>query len=114
VPGAPQPFAAAVVLLAGPGCVSSCDNFVSLIRDNGLGKLAGLPPRGGDSPVRLPLARTLQNSQPFSFVLTVAVNYRPGGLVLEGNPPSPDFPVAPSASNRGKYLEAVLSAVAWP
>jgi hypothetical protein len=114
VPGAPQPYAAAVVLLTGPDCVSSCDNYVSLIRDNGLGKLAGLPPRGGDSPVRLPLVRSLQNGQPFSFVLTVAVNYRPGGQVLEGNPPAPDFPVAPSASNRGKYLEAVLSAVAWP
>lgn len=114
VPGAPQPFPAALVVLAGPGCVSSCDNYVSLLRDNGLAKLAGLSPRGADSPVRLPLAFALKNGQGFRYVLTVAVNLRPGSEVLEGNPPAPDFPVPPTAANRGTYLEAVLSSILWP
>ncbi len=111
---ASQPFGTQVALLAGPGCVSSCDNFVALMKDHGLAKLAGLAPRGGDSPVRLPLEVKLKDGQSSArFILTVAVNHRPGGAVLEGAPPAPDVPVYPSATNRGGYLDAVLAVLPW-
>lgn len=108
------PIAVESTLLAGPGCVSACDDFVVILRDNALAKLAGRSSEGGDSPVRVPVSMLLADEETeVVLVLTVAVSYRPAGPILQGNPPAPDVPVFPSASNRGAYLESVLQALGW-
>jgi hypothetical protein len=85
-----------------------------MMKDSGLAKLAGMPSAGADSPVRLPLDLPLKNGKDkVAFVLTVGVNHRSNGKILEGTPPAPDYPVYPSAATRGKYLEAVLAAAGW-
>jgi hypothetical protein len=47
------------------------------------------------------------------FSPEVRENARPDCARQSRDPPAVDFPVYPSAATRGKYLEAVLSAVGW-
>lgn len=110
---ASSPWAGEVVILTGPGCFSSCDNFVAMMKDSGLAKLAGTPPAGADSPLRLPLTAPLKNGARVTFVLSVAVNRRENGEILEGGPPLLDHPVYPTGATRGRYLEVVLSTIGW-
>ena len=57
----------------------------------------------------LPLA----DGTAFDLELTVGISYRPNTnhVVLEGNAPALDFPLYPSAKNRGRYLDEVLEMV---
>jgi hypothetical protein len=112
----PAASAVEAIVLTGPGCVSACDNFVSVMKDNNIAKLAGMPSAAADSPHRYWAELSLADGEAFDLVLTVAVSDRPGtnGVVLEGHPPAIDFPVSPTPSNRGGYLNAVLGTIVWP
>lgn len=104
---------AEVVVLTGPDCVSACDDFTAVMKDSGVARIAGMPPAAGDSPVRVRVPLELADGTSFGVVLTVAVNRRPNGAVLEGAPDMPSVPVFPSAANRGRYLDTVLGAVGF-
>jgi hypothetical protein len=75
-----------VAVLTGPGCVSACDHFVSMVKDNDLGLVVGLPSRGADSPTRAKKEFALKNGESFSLVFTTAIGYRANGEPQEGNP----------------------------
>jgi hypothetical protein len=85
------------------------------MKDNGIARTAGTPSAGADSPLRYWAALPLANGESVDLVVTVGVTDRPGSSdsVLEGSPPAIDFPVAATAQNRGRYLDAVLAAIAW-
>ncbi|MBK8167770.1 MAG: hypothetical protein IPK64_17625 [bacterium] len=103
------------VVLCGPATFSSGDMFVTLMKDNGVAKLAGMPSGAGDAPYRWTLDYPLADGTRVTLRLTNAVSYRPytGGLTVEGNPPALDFPVFPTRANAAAYLDSVLAAVGW-
>ncbi|MBI2896134.1 MAG: hypothetical protein HYY06_21430 [Deltaproteobacteria bacterium] len=103
------------VVLTGPGCLSSCDDFVSIMRDNGIARTAGSPSGAADSPFRYESVLPLEDGTELRIVQTVGVSFRPGldDVTLEAHPPPVDFPVPPTAENRGRMLDAVLAAVSW-
>ena len=111
-PAAGAPLSA--VVLTGPGCLSSCDLFVSTMSANGIARVAGEPSGAGDSPFRATLTRALADGTPVHHMLTVGASFHPGSdTPLEGNPVTVDVPVRRTLANRGRYLDAVLTAVGW-
>jgi hypothetical protein len=111
----PSPrLGASAVVITGPYCASSCDNFAVLMKDAANARIVGMPARAADSPVRVNFtARLADGKSAASFVLTVAVNKRATGAVVEGVPAALDVAVFPSAATRGAMPEAVLAAVGW-
>jgi hypothetical protein len=103
------------VVLCGPATFSSGDMLVTLMKDNGLARLAGMPPGAGDAPYRWTLDYPLADGTKVTLRLTNAVSYRPhtGGLTVEGNPPALDVPVYPTRANAAAYLDSVLAGVGW-
>lgn len=103
------------VVLCGPATFSSGDMLVTLMKDNGIARLAGMPPGAGDAPYRWTLDYPLADGTKVTLRLTNAVSYRPhtGGLTVEGNPPALDVPVYPTRANAAAYLDSVLAAVGW-
>jgi hypothetical protein len=105
----PPPWTVSV--LTGPFCVSACDDFVSIIADNAMGKLVGMPTASGDSPFQYALPITFANGEVVDLTLTVGDSLRPGTTtIVEGHPATIDFPLRPSADNRGRYLDAAIAA----
>jgi hypothetical protein len=103
------------VVLCGPATFSSGDMLVTIMKDNGIAKLAGMPSGAGDAPYRWRLDYPLADGTKVSLRLTTAVSYRPNsnGVIIEGNPPIVDFPVYPTRANAGAFLDSVLAAVGW-
>lgn len=103
------------VVLAGPLTFSSGDMFVSIMKDNGIARLAGMPSGAGDAPYRWQLDYPLADGTRVTLRLTTAVSYRPNTdqVTLEGNPPALDHPVYPTRTNSGALLDSVLTAVGW-
>jgi hypothetical protein len=112
-PGTPPTtaFVGPTTLLTGPDCASSCDDFVAVLHDNKLARSVGMPTHGADSPVRVPLALKLADGTSVTLQLTIGVNQRPGGQIVEGDPTPVDVPLYTTASNATGYLDAVLSTV---
>jgi len=94
-----------VAVLSGPGCISSCDQFVSLIKDNNIGRVVGLPSRGADSPTRAKKEFVFKNGEKFSMVFTTAIGYRPNGELLEGNPASVEYYLFPEDDYVNKMIQ---------
>lgn len=103
------------VVLCGPATFSSGDMFVTIMKDNGLAKLAGMPSGAGDAPYRWKLDYPLADGTKVTLRLTAAVSYRPnsGGIICEGNPPAVDYPMYPTGANADTQLDSVLAAVGW-
>lgn len=95
-------------ILSGPQCLSSCDQFVSIIKDNGLGTILGLPSQGSHAPFRANKTFSLANGQKFTFQVVNGVGYRANGELLEGNPPQPDVKFYFN-SNGLKKAETIIS-----
>lgn len=102
------------VVLCGPGTFSSGDMFVTIMKDNGIARLAGMPSGAGDAPYRWALDYPLADGTRVRLRLTTAVSYRPNsaGIIIEGNPPPLDIPLYPTRGNAGAIVEAALEA-AW-
>lgn len=94
-----------LAILAGPGCVSSCDQFVAIIADNKIGTVVGLPSRGGHSPMRAKKEFQLQNGEKFSMIFTTGIGYRPNGEPLEGNPAQVDYYLFPEDNYLNKMIQ---------
>jgi len=103
------------VVLAGPSTFSSGDMFVTLMKDNGLARLAGMPSGAGDAPYRWSLDYPLADGTKVTLRLTTAVSYHPGsdGVTIEGNPSPLDHPLYPTRANSAAFLDSVLTAVGW-
>ena len=103
------------VVLCGPQTFSSGDMFVTIMKDNGIAKLAGMPSGAGDAPYRWTLDYPLADGTKVTLRLTTAVSYRPhsGGIIIEGNPPAIDYPLYPTRANADSLLDSVLVAVGW-
>jgi hypothetical protein len=103
------------VVIAGPSTFSSGDMFVTIMKDNGIVKLAGMPSGAGDAPYRWTLDYPLADGTKVGLRLTTAVSYRPNsdGVIIEGNPPTLDYPVYPTRSNSETQLDSVLTAAGW-
>jgi len=93
-----------VAVLSGPLCVSSCDQFVSIFKYNDMGRVFGLPSRGGTMPSGMEEEFVLKNGDKFSVRLPTGIGYKPDGEALEGNPPIPDFFLFPQEN----YLRIML------
>jgi len=99
-----------LAILSGPGCVSSCDQFVAIIADNNLGRIVGLPSRGAHSPMRAPKEFTLKNGDKFSMIFTTGIGYRPNGEPLEGNPAKVDNYLFPEENYINKMIQRLKTA----
>lgn len=97
-----------VAVLSGPVCMSSCDQFVAMVKDNGIGKVLGLPSRGADSPMRAQKAFSLKNGDKFSLIFSAGNGYRPNGELLEGNPAKVDYYLYPEDGYIGKMEQVLL------
>jgi len=110
-PAKPDPIKPELFILSGPACISACDQFVAIIQDNKIGKVIGMPTRGGHAPFRVVRDFELKERTKFQLTMVVGIGYRPNGLQLEGNPATPDFPLYPDEKNQQDYLSYVLKIV---
>lgn len=103
------------IVLCGPQTFSSGDMFVTIMKDNGIAKLAGMPSGAGDAPYRWTLDYPLADGTKVTLRLTTAVSYRPNsdGITIEGNPPTVDYPVFPTRANTDALLDSVLVSAGW-
>ena len=106
-------FRAAV--LTGPRCFSACDDFVAMLRGNGIAPTIGMPTGAGDAPYALDAALPLADGSTATVRLTVGVSFLPGAEAtpLEAHPAIVDVPLPPAESNRGRYVEAALARAPW-
>jgi hypothetical protein len=100
-----------LVVISGPACRSACDDYLGILRLNGIAKTAGMPSSGATSPLRTTSVFHFADGTPFSMSLSTGLNLLPNGESLEGNPPPIDSLVLPTEKNRGHYLEAVMSSI---
>jgi hypothetical protein len=106
-------FRAAV--LTGPRCFSACDDFVAILRDNGIAPTLGQPTAAGDAPYAFDTTLPLADGSTAVLRLTVGVSFHPGSLdvPLEGHPGPVDVPLPPSSTNRGGVVAEALARVPW-
>ena len=106
-------FRAAV--LTGPRCFSACDDFVAILRDNGIAPTLGQPPAAGDAPYSFDTTLPLADGSTAALHLTVGVSFHPGtiDIPLEAHPTVVDVPLSPAADNRGGVVAAALTRVPW-
>ncbi len=102
-----------LAVLADHGCISSCDQFVSILKDNDLARVVGRPSSGGHSPFRIKESFELPGGPSVSMVLTVGVGYRANGEPLEGNPASVDHWLAPDSGEPETLYQRALDALDW-
>jgi hypothetical protein len=96
-----------LTVLSGPTCVSSCDQFVAILKDNKIAKVIGLPSMGGHSPFRANLPLKLNDGSHFKITMTVGEGIRPNGEPLEGNPVLPDIRI----ELQDHYLQKVIEVI---
>ncbi len=94
-----------LAVLSGHRCTSACDQFVAMIGDNGLGKIVGVPSRGGSAPYRATKEMVLKNGERFSIIFNTGVCYRPNGEPLEGNPAKVEYYLLPEDDYINKMIE---------
>lgn len=97
-----------VYALSGPGCASSCEQFLSVFRANALGKIAGLPSRGSSVPFHAVRRFYLHDGTPFFIRFKGGVTFGPDGKALDAEPPRPDLYVFPQSDDG---LRELISAV---
>jgi len=98
-------YAGPLLLLTNPGCTSACDSFAAWVQQTGRGKLVGEPTSGA--------ARSVEYYDlPMGYVVGITgeiESYGINGQSLEGNPPQPDYPVAPTAADFAAGRDPVLA-----
>jgi len=107
--GASDPIGPVGAVL-GPHCGSACDQFASILVDNGIALPVGLPTAGGSSPYRIAIPLRLADDSEVRLRVTVGVDYRPieGEHTLEGNPVRPDKLLTPVQESLSEYLARAL------
>jgi hypothetical protein len=111
---APVHFRGPLVVFSGPNGGSHLDQFMSIVADNDLGHIIGMPPGGYSNTWEW--EETLYfpgTEQPVvGFMWNIGHTIRPNGEVLEGNPASLDESIPLTAENATRYYEILLDRAA--
>ena len=113
----PVHFRGPIVLISGPQGGSHLDQFASIIKDNELGAIVGMPPGGYSNTWEWDQVLTMPGmGRPLlSFMWNIGHSIRPNGEILEGNPIEVDewVPLTPDnvTNYYGILLERALAAV---
>ena len=110
---APVHFRGPFGVISGPSGGSHLDQFISIIVDNGLGPVVGMPPGGYSNTWEWEEVLTFANTdQPVvGFMYSIGHTIRPNGEVLEGNPAALDAWVPLTAENVEQYYSILLEQV---
>ena len=110
---APVHFRGPFGVISGPSGGSHLDQFISIIVDNGLGPVVGMPPGGYSNTWEWEEVLTFANTdQPVvGFMYSIGHTIRPNGEVLEGNPAAVDAWIPLTAENVEEYYLILLEQV---
>jgi hypothetical protein len=111
---APVHFRGPLVVFSGPDGGSHLDQFMSIVADNELGHIMGMPAGGYSNTWEWYQVLTFPGTyEPVvGFMWSIGHTVRPNGEVLEGNPAAVDEWVPLTARNSGDYYGILLSR-AW-
>lgn len=106
-------FRGGIGIISGPNGGSHLDQFVSIIVDNGLGPVVGMPPGGYSNTWEWEEILTLPGTeQPLvGFMYSIGHSLRPNGEILEGNPADLDEWIPLTADNVETYYPLLLERV---
>ena len=110
---APVHFRGPFGVISGPSGGSHLDQFVSIVVDNGLGPVVGMPPGGYSNTWEWEEILTFANTDHpvVGFMNSIGHTIRPNGEVLEGNPAAVDAWVPLTAHNVKTYYPMLLQRV---
>lgn len=100
-------------IISGPHGGSHLDQFVSIVVDNGLGPVVGMPPGGYSNTWEWDEVLTFPGTgQPVvEFMWNIGHTIRPNGEIAEGNPVAVDEWMPLTADNVTTYYEDMLARV---
>ncbi len=100
-------------IISGPHGGSHLDQFVSIVVDNGLGPVVGMPPGGYSNTWEWDEVLTFPGTdQPVvEFMWNIGHTIRPNGEIAEGNPVAVDEWMPLTAENVATYYEEMLARV---
>lgn len=106
-------FRGRIGIISGPTGGSHLDQFVSIIVDNGLGPVVGMPPGGYSNTWEWEEILTLPGTdQPLvGFMYSIGHSIRPNGEIMEGNPAPVDEWIPLTAENVETYYPLLLERV---
>jgi hypothetical protein len=107
---APIHFRGPLVVFSGPNGGSHLDQFMSIVADNELGHIMGMPPGGYSNTWEWHEVLNFPGTyEPvLGFMWSIGHTIRPNGEVLEGNPAQVDEWIPLTAENAGTYYEILL------
>ena len=107
---APVHFRGPLVLISGPSGGSHLDQFVSIVVDNGLGAVVGMPPGGYSNTWEWEEVLHFPGTDRpvVRFMWNIGHSIRPNGEILEGNPAAVDEWIPLTADNVTVYYELLL------
>jgi hypothetical protein len=107
---APVHFRGPLVVFSGPNGGSHLDQFLSIVADNDLGHVMGMPDGGYSNTWEWEEVLHFPGTgQPvLGFMWSIGHTIRPNGEVLEGNPAQIHEWIPLTAENAGKYYEILL------
>lgn len=110
---APVHFRGAFGVISGPHGGSHLDQFVSIVVDNGLGPVVGMPPGGYSNTWEWDEVLTFPGTdQPVvEFMWNIGHTIRPNGEIAEGNPADVDAWMPLTSGNVTTYYEEMLARV---
>jgi hypothetical protein len=106
-------FGGPIGIISGPQGGSHLDQFVSIIVDNGLGPVVGMPPGGYSNTWEWEEILELPGTdRPLvGFMYSIGHSIRPNGGILEGNPAAVDEWIPLTAENVESYYPLLLERV---
>ena len=107
---APVHFRGPIAIISGPSGGSHLDQFVSIVSDNQLGPVVGMPPGGYSNTWEWEETLTFEpGGQPvIGFMWNIGHTLRPNGEILEGNPVEVDEWIPLTAANVRDYYGILL------
>ncbi len=108
---APVHFRGPLVVLSGPNGGSHLDQFMSIVMDNELGPVMGMPAGGYSNTWEWEeiLTYPSTNQPVVGFMWNIGHTIRPNGEILEGNPAGVTHPIPLTAENAGEYHRLLLT-----
>ncbi len=110
---APKHFRGPIGIISGPSGGSHLDQFVSIIVDNGLGPVVGMPPGGYSNTWEWEEVLSFPGTdQPVvAFMWNIGHTIRPNGEIAEGNPVAVDEWIPLTSTNVQTYYSEMLERV---
>ena len=110
---AAEHFRGPLGIISGPSGGSHLDQFVSIVVDNGLGPVVGMPPGGYSNTWEWEevLAFPGTDQPVVGFMWNIGHTIRPNGEIAEGNPVAVDEWMPLTADNVGGYYAEMLARV---